>query len=220
MKFVEQFRIHATRLKDVMSLSSVIHVPGESLKAYLQRFHIAAIEVSNPNDHTILIAVMRGVDPDSEFGDWLAGKPPTSLERFYSEAHQVIRREEARWTRRDKAPGPVQEIVESNIAVKQSGDSSGKVQVNVQNKPGQSKGSKGGNPEKKKETGRWKSRIPTYNEYTPLNASLENIYLSTCNTFQYRKPRPKESTEEQKRTEKYCRFHGSYGHNTEECRCY
>ncbi len=107
MKFVDQFRIHATRLKDVMSLSSVIQTPGESLKAYLQRFHVAATEVSNPNDHAILMAVMRGVDPDSEFGEWLTGKPPATLERFYSEAHQFIRRKEARWIRRDKAPGPV-----------------------------------------------------------------------------------------------------------------
>src|SRR5574338_369091 len=77
MRFVEQFRIHATRPKDVMSLSSVIQALGESLKDYLQRFHVAATEVSNSNDHAILMAVMRGVDPEFEFGDWLAGKPPT-----------------------------------------------------------------------------------------------------------------------------------------------
>ena len=81
-KFIEQFRIHTTCPKGVTSLSSVIQAPGESLKEYLQRFHVVATEVSNPNDHAILMAVMRGVDPDTEFGDWLAGKPPTTLERF------------------------------------------------------------------------------------------------------------------------------------------
>ena len=166
MNFIEQFRTHTTRPRDVMSLSSVIQAPGESLKAYLQRFQVAAIEVSNPNNHAILMAVMRGVDPDSEFRDWLAGKPPATLERVYSKAHQFIRREEARWSRQDKAPGPVQETVKSNIAVKQTSDNSGKAQVNVQNKPGQSKGSGGGNLGKKRETGKWKSRVPTYNEYT------------------------------------------------------
>ena len=78
-----------------MSLSSMIQAAGESLKEYLQRFHVAATEVSNPNDHAILMAVMRGVDPNSEFGDWLVGKPPPTLERFYSKAHQFMRREEA-----------------------------------------------------------------------------------------------------------------------------
>lgn len=109
-------------------------------------------------------------------------------------------------------------ICKRNIAVKTTGNNPGKTQASVQNNPGRSKESGGGNPGKKKETGRWKSRIPTYNEYTPLNASLENIYLSTCNTFQYRKPRPKESTEEKKRNGKYCHFHESYGHNIEKCR--
>ena len=75
-KFLEQFRIHTTRPKDVMSLSNVTQKPGEPLKTYLQRFQAAATEVSNPNDLAILMAVMRGVDPDSEFGEWLAGKPP------------------------------------------------------------------------------------------------------------------------------------------------
>lgn len=95
------------------------------------------------------MTVMRGVDLDSEFEDWLAGKPPTTLERFYSKAHQFMRTEKARWTRRDKTSGPVQETVKSNITVKQSNDNSGKVQVNVRNEPGQSKGSKGGNPKRK-----------------------------------------------------------------------
>ena len=72
--------------------------------------------------------------------------------------------------------------------------------------------------ERKRNAGRDKSHFQTYDEYTPLNTSLENIYFSTCNTFDYRKPTPKESTDAQKRTGKYCRFHETHGHNTEECR--
>ena len=110
--------------------------------------------MSNPNDHAILMAVMHGVDPYSEFGDWLAGKHPATLECLYSKVHQFIRREEARWTRQNKASGPVQESVKSNVVVKQTGDNPGKTQVNIQNKPRQSKGSGCGNPRKKKEIGK------------------------------------------------------------------
>lgn len=217
-RLMEQFRIHATRLKNVMSLSSVIQAPGESLKDYLQRFHVAATVVSNPNDHAILMAVVRGVGLESEFGDWLARKPSTTLECFYSTTNLFMRKEEVRLSRRGNAAGPSREAVQSNNVVKQSSESSGKVQVDVQNKPEQQKRTRGVNSEWKKESRKWKPRIPTYKEYTPLNTSLENIYLSTCNTFQYRKPRLKESTEEQKQTGKYCRFHEIYGHNTDECR--
>ena len=75
--------MHATHPKDVISLSRVIQAPGESLKDYLERFHTAVVEISNPNDHAISMVVIRGIDPESEFGDWLAGKPPVMLERFY-----------------------------------------------------------------------------------------------------------------------------------------
>ena len=57
-----------------------------------------------------------------------------------------------------------------------------------------------------------------FDNYTPLNTSLENVYLQTCNTMQYKKPAPKPSMERQVQTGKFCRFHESYGHNTNECR--
>ena len=44
------------------------------------------------------------------------------------------------------------------------------------------------------------------------------MYLQTCNTVQYKKPAPKQSSERQIQTGKFCRFHESYGHNTNECR--
>lgn len=56
-----------------------------------------------------------------------------------------------------------------------------------------------------------------FDSYTPLNTSLENMYLQTCYTVQYKKPAPKPSSERQIQTEKFCRFHESYGHNTNEC---
>ena len=36
--------------------------------------------------------------------------------------------------------------------------------------------------------------------------------------MQYKKPAPKPLTERQVQTGKFCRFHESYGHNTNECR--
>lgn len=126
--------------KDVMSLSSVIQALGESLKDYLEIFHVDAMKVSNLNDHAILMAMTRGIN--SEFGDWLAGKPPTTLERFYSKASQFLRKEEARYPRKSNVGGLSGEAIQSNIAIKQSDDSSKKAKVNTQNKPNQQKGGK------------------------------------------------------------------------------
>ena len=80
------------------------------------------------------MALTKGIDVDSEFESWLAGKPPASLDRFYSKAAQFLRREDARQSRKQDDAGPNIEGIQSNVAIKQSGDSSGKVQLNVQNK--------------------------------------------------------------------------------------
>jgi len=66
------------------------------LKNYPKSFNTAANEIGNPNDNSILVALVRGVDPDSEFGDWLAEKLPATLDRFYAKATQYIRKKEVR----------------------------------------------------------------------------------------------------------------------------
>lgn len=57
-----------------------------------------------------------------------------------------------------------------------------------------------------------------FDRYTPLNMSLENVYLQTCNTGQYKKTASKPLSEKQIQTGKFYRFHDCYDHNTNECR--
>ena len=65
------------------------------MKSYLDRFNLAVTEVSDPLEATILMALIEGVDPDTEFGDYLVGKPPPTRELFYEKANIRLRREEA-----------------------------------------------------------------------------------------------------------------------------
>ena len=64
-RFMNQFRLHARKSKNVIELSRIKQAPGESLKSYLYRFNLAVTEVSDPHEPTILMALMEGVDPDS-----------------------------------------------------------------------------------------------------------------------------------------------------------
>ena len=52
------------------------------------------------------MALTKGIDADSEFGNWLAGKPPASLDRFYSKAAQFLRREDVKQSRKKDDAGP------------------------------------------------------------------------------------------------------------------
>ena len=209
--------MHVIRPKDVNTLSSVIQAPGETLRHYLERFHTACAEIRNPNDNSILMALTKGIDPDSEFGNWLAGKPPASLDRFHAKAAQFLRREDAKQSRKQTDAGSNVGGTQSNVAIKQSGESSGKVQLNIKNK--QARRRESVNQLKKQDQNRGPQRKnPKFDSYTPLNISLEDLYLRTRNAIQYEKPAPRPSSERQIQTGKFCRFHEGYGHDTNECR--
>ena len=139
------------------------------------------------------------------------------MDRFYSKAAQFLRQEDAKQSRKQDDAKPGSEGIQSNVAVKQSGDNSGKVQLNIQNKQTQPRGGNGQNKKRDPNPGP-RRRAPMFESYTPLNTSLENVYLQTCNTEQYKKPAPKRSSERQIQTGKFCRFHESYGHTTNDCR--
>lgn len=53
--------------------------------------------------------------------------------------------------------------------------------------------------------------------YTPLSDTPENIFLAIQGTEECKKPLQKETTEQQKRSRKFCRFHEAHDHNTNEC---
>lgn len=81
---------------------------------------------------TVLI---KGIHPDTDLGEWLSRKPSTTLDHFYNNVVQYLRKEEANLTRRNDTRHQV-ETVQSSVAVKQFGKSSGNIDINVQNKSG------------------------------------------------------------------------------------
>ena len=58
-KFKDQFRLYASKAKDIMSLSSLEQSPGESIKSFLNRLNIALAEVDNAEPRMILTYMME-----------------------------------------------------------------------------------------------------------------------------------------------------------------
>ena len=117
-RFVEQFCIYAQRTKSVIDLFLVKQRPGESLRVYLDRFNLAATEVKDPHEPTVVAALIDGVDKDTEFGRYLAGKPPHTRELFCEKANVHLRREEVYANRKAKTAN--KEEIQSNVAIKQT----------------------------------------------------------------------------------------------------
>lgn len=81
-------------------MSCLFQGPEESLKDFLQRFKTAVTEVSNPQENIILMALIRGIHHDMDFGEWLSRKPPSILDHFYNKVAQYLHKEEALRTRK------------------------------------------------------------------------------------------------------------------------
>ena len=126
----------------MIELSLVKQRPDESLRSYLDHFNLAVTEVRDLHEQTVLMALIDGIDKDNEFGRYLAGKPPLTREIFYEKANVRLRQKEIYTNRKRKATD--KEDIQSNVAIKQTGDSSGKVEVNVGNK-NQGSGRQSGN---------------------------------------------------------------------------
>ena len=59
---------------------------------------------------------------------------------------------------------------------------------------------------------------PKFTNYSALKASPAEVYLASYEDVPYRKPPPLRGEKGKRDTNKYCRFHEDYGHETNECR--
>ena len=59
---------------------------------------------------------------------------------------------------------------------------------------------------------------PRFDAYTPLNETVENIFLATQDELTYKRPPYKKESDHAIQSGKFCRFHESHGHDTNECR--
>lgn len=56
-----------------------------------------------------------------------------------------------------------------------------------------------------------------FTNYTTLSASRPEVYLATYQDVPYRKPPPIRKERSERDINKFCCFHGDYGHDTNEC---
>ena len=58
---------------------------------------------------------------------------------------------------------------------------------------------------------------PRFTNYTTLSATRAEIYLASHQEVPYRRPPPIKKEMSKRDKNKFCRFHGDYGHDTNEC---
>jgi hypothetical protein len=94
-KFLNQFLAVRRRKKNPTYLLSLVQGKAESLKDYLQRFNQEKLIVENPDEQTILSALMNGIKVEGLLMAELARRPTLgTLQQFMRKAEEFINQEE------------------------------------------------------------------------------------------------------------------------------
>ncbi|GAU38515.1 hypothetical protein TSUD_396320 [Trifolium subterraneum] len=196
--FTAHFTTSRRHPKIVASLKAIVQGPEESLRSYIERFNKVSVEVE-ATDKMKLYLLEEGLREGTKFKEAVGIVEVQTLDAFFELAQRYIKWEdkkkasEVRRTRTFEVGGP------SSQREERRGD------------------------EKKREGGKVREAKPPkshFTYYTPLNAPRDRI-LSEISSADFKsagirfpKQLPAKPNVDKK---KFCRFHKSYGHVTDDC---
>jgi hypothetical protein len=165
------------------------------LKDYLWRFNQDKLETESTPDDFIYGAIFQGLKKDGPLMADLALKPPKDLHTFMVKVDRYINQKET-----------LRALL---------GD------YQQQHQPSTEKPKRKKNLEAIQDAspGEYKKAKKNFRDYkwTPLNASLTEVLMELKKDPNYQRPRPIPGNPPPLLADKYCAFHESYGHLTEQC---
>jgi hypothetical protein len=208
--FLTQFLATRKRKKDPTCLLTLRQGKEESLKDFMLRFNREKLEVDTPDDKTLLCALMQGVRAEgplmAEVGRKNVNK--VTLPQFMKLTEEFIHQEEL-----VGALLKAQTLEEQ--AKKENKRDSNPPKVKEEKNP--RKGEKKPSPLFKNESQKTEpSRFPK-EVFTPLNASLTEVFSAIKGDPAFRWPQKMKTDPFKRDRSKFYEYHADHGHSTEDC---
>ncbi|GFZ10533.1 hypothetical protein Acr_21g0011320 [Actinidia rufa] len=200
--FVANFMSCKNRQKNASHLFTVHQKETESLKDFVKRFNQAILEVEDPSDKVIIMAMMEGLRPSPLF-DSFSKSVPETLSALQSKADKYV---------------AAKELAEAKRRRRGKDDHKRKQPDTRRDDYKKETRYKRPDRDPKRSNNRRPRTPPRRPEFIlpPLNAPVAQV-LSEIKHEEFVKWPEKIKTDPQKRNRnKYCEFHRDHGHNTED----
>ncbi|XP_050890966.1 uncharacterized protein LOC127096442 [Lathyrus oleraceus] len=201
--FTRHFTASRRHPKTEATLEAIVQKKNETLRSYIERFNQEAVEVDT-TEHMKKYLLERGLLPGSELSRAVGIEPPRTLNELLHKAQAYIRYEE-------------KQVAHNARSGRNAGETehSKREDTSISRRNGDKR-----REERPRELREGRGPAGRYSEYTLLTAPRERI-LAECINSEFKQGRvrfpkpsaPKPHTDKSK----YCRFHRSHGHVTEDC---
>ncbi|GAU34117.1 hypothetical protein TSUD_65960 [Trifolium subterraneum] len=217
--FTAHFTTSRRYPKTVASLKAIVQGPEESLRNYIERFNKVSVEVE-ATDKMKLYLLEEGLREGTKFQEAVGILEVQTLDAFFELAQRYIKYEDKQKASEVRRPKTFEFTYHTPLNAPRD-----RILSEISNAEFKSAGirEERRGDEKKREGGKVREAKPPKSQFTyhtPLNAPRDRILSEISNAefksagIRFPKQLPAKPNVDKK---KFCRFHKSYGHVTDDC---
>ncbi|XP_030969721.1 uncharacterized protein LOC115989997 [Quercus lobata] len=195
--FVNNFIGGQRHKRSSSSLLTIEQGENESLRSFITRFNREALSVDEVDDKLLLAAFHNGINSDLFIHKLYEKEPQTmaelvhSTQNFMNAEDAIIAKKRKRAERMEAHP--------------------------VRHSEQAPRPKKGRTEDRKERDGRKTGPLGRSQNYTPLNAPLNQVLMQIKDDPSLKWPEKMKGDPNKRNKNKYCRFHRDHGHDTDEC---